>query len=310
MKLVTQTHHLAARFGIEKAVDMLADAGYDGMDFTAFGSEEFYTDAHPKSYYTELRRRAEDRGLAFLQAHAPHGSSFVDKEATERRFDEIVCSMKNAAYLGVPLIVVHPYQHLTYFDEGVPERLFEENMVFYRRLLSYAEEYGITVCTENMYQQEGVIVKHSACSKPEEMIRYFDEINHPLFGCCLDIGHTVLVGEDPAVFARMLGNKRLTCLHVHDVDGMHDNHTLPYFGAIFEWDSHLGCYAGGVNWDRLMRELARIGYTGNLTFEADHFFASLPPEADAAATRFMAATGRVLVNKFHAACEAKGGDVK
>ena len=32
-----------------------------------------------------------------------------------------------------------------------------------------------------------------------------------------------------------LGNKRLLCLHVHDVDGIDDLHTLPYFG-ITDWD--------------------------------------------------------------------------
>ena len=307
MKLVTQSQCLASRFGIERAVDILAECGYDGIDFSAF-QEEFYTDAHPDSYYTELRAYAEAKGISFMQAHAPFNSSRADDDAwNEKRFYEIVCSMKNASLLGARDIVVHPYQHLTFWEEGNPERLFEMNMLFYRRLLPYAEEYGIRVCTENMYQQEGVIVKHSACSKAEEMVRYFDEINHPLFGCCLDIGHTILVGEDPAVFARTLGAKRLACIHAHDVDGMHDNHTVPYFGAIYEWDSHMGGYAGGVNWERLMREFARIGYTGEFTYEADKFFAPLPVENSIDASRFMAAMGRYLIGVFDA---AKGGDVK
>ena len=308
MRLATQTHCLANRFGLEKTVDILADVGFSAIDFTAFASEEFYTDAHSDDYYTELRRRAEARGVPFVQAHAPFNSSFPEQEKTEKRFHEIVRSMKSAALLGVKNIVVHPYQHLTYFEEGVPERLFEMNMAFYRRLIPYAEEYGIRVCTENMYQQEGVIVKHSACSKAEEMARYFDEMNHPLFGCCLDVGHTVLVGEDPAVFARTLGAERLTCLHVHDVDGMHDNHTVPYFGAIYEWDSHMGGYSGGVNWERFMRELARIGYTGDLTYEADKFYSRLPEENTLDAARFMANMGHYLISVYEDA--RKGGIVK
>ena len=106
MKLVTTTDFLSASFGIEKAVDMLADAGFDGVDFSSFSSEEFYTDAHPASYYTELRARAEARGLSFLQAHAPFNSSFADEARTEKRFHEIVVSMKNASLLGVENIVV------------------------------------------------------------------------------------------------------------------------------------------------------------------------------------------------------------
>ena len=304
MKLITTTHYLASLLGIESAVDTLAKAGFDGIDFSAFAGEEFYTDVHPASYYTDLRARAEGQGIAFLQAHAPFNSSFPDEGKTEKRFQEIVCSMKNAALLGVKNIVVHPCQHMTFWDEGVPERLFEINMAFYRRLLPYAEEYGIRVCTENMYQQEGVIVEHSTCSRPAEMNRYFDEINHPLFGCCLDIGHTVLVREDPAVFVRTMGAERLSCLHVHDVDGMHDNHTLPYFGAIYEWDSHLGEYTGGVNWTRFMKTLAAVGYTGNLTFEADNFMQRLPEENAADASRFMCEVGRYLIGIYEEAKEA------
>ena len=304
MKLITTTGHLASLFGLEKTVDMLAEAGFDGIDFTAFASEAFYTDAHGASYYTELRAYADDKGLAFLQAHAPFNSSFPDEEKTEKRFHEIVCSMKNAALLGVKNIVVHPCQHLTFWEEGMPERLFEINMAFYRRLLPYAEEYGIRVCTENMYQQEGVIVQHSTCSRPSEMNRYFDGIRHPLFGCCLDVGHTVLVREDPSAFIRTMGAERLTCLHVHDVDGMHDNHTLPYFGAVYEWDSHLGEYTGGVNWERLMRTLAEVGYVGDFTFEADTFLRKLPVENSADASRFMCDVGRYLIGIYEQAREA------
>ena len=145
MKLILNTSHLPERVGgMKQTVDLLAEAGFDGIDFSAAANEEFYTEgAHPDDYYTELRAYAESKGLAFLQAHAPHGSSFAEEERTEKRFFEIVTSMKNAALLGVENIVVHPCQHLTFWEEGAPERLFEINMAFYRRLLPYAEEYGI-----------------------------------------------------------------------------------------------------------------------------------------------------------------------
>ena len=236
MKLVTMTSNLTKAFGFKEAIDILADAGFDALDFSACHSEEFYTDAHPDSYYVEMRKRAEDKGVFFNQAHAPHGSSFEDKELTEKRFKEIVVSMKNAALLGVENIVVHPCQHLRYLEPDVPERLFEINMAFYRRLLPYAEEYGIRVCTENMFQGDMHILNvHSTCSRPAEMARYFDEIDHPLFGCCLDIGHTATVREDASNFIRILGKDRLKCLHVHDVDEARDKHMLPYFGGAVCW---------------------------------------------------------------------------
>lgn len=290
MKLIVNTSHLPERLGgIEPTIDMIAAAGFDGVDFSASAQEEFYTEgAHPDSYYKDLRAYAEDKGLSFVQAHAPHGSSFADEAQTKKRFDEIVCSMKNASLLGVKNIVVHPCQHLPYLEPGVPERLFEINMDFYRRLLSYAEEYGITVCTENMFQGDMHILNvHSTCSRPAEMIRYFDEINHPLFGCCLDIGHTAVVREDASSFIRALGKDRLTCLHVHDVDDAHDRHVPPYFG-------------GAICWDRVMATLAEIGYAGDFTYETDYIYATRPIALAPAIMRLSASVGRGLIAKFEA----------
>ena len=103
-----------------------------------------------------------------------------------------------------------------------------------------------------------------------------------------------------------MGKARLSCLHIHDVDGMHDNHTLPYFGAIYEWDSHMGSYAGSINWERLMQTLAKIGYEGDFTYEADKFLMRLPQENAPAAARFMADVGRFLIDIYNAA--RKGGE--
>ena len=105
MKLVTMTSNLTKAFGFKEAIDILADAGFDALDFSACHSEEFYTDAHPDSYYVEMRKRAEDRGVCFDQAHAPFTSELAKVEENERG---VICSMKNAALLGVRNIVVHP----------------------------------------------------------------------------------------------------------------------------------------------------------------------------------------------------------
>ncbi len=292
MRLANPTGYFADNYGLAKAVDILADAGFDALDFTTSHGTEFCSDEHPKEYYLEIRHRAEDKGISFIQAHAPHGSSFADEAKTEKRFGEIVCSMRNAALLGVKNIIVHPCQHLTYREEGMPEKLFEINMDFYRRLLPYAEEYGIRICTENMFQGDMQILKvHSTCSRPAEMIRYFDEINHELFGCCLDIGHTSLVREDAASFIRALGKKRLTCLHVHDVDNAHDRHLPPYFGS-------------AIAWDRVLSALAEIGYEGDLTYEADYIFKTVPAPLAPPLARLMADIGHTLISRFHASKEA------
>ena len=282
MKLSSTTDKLQEKFGIYKAVDILSEAGYDAIDFSQF-NEEIYASTYGKEYYTEIRKYAEDKGLFFNQSHAPFSSSFTDEEKTAKRFDEIVTAIKRASYLGVKNIIVHPCQHLKYDVEGNPEKLFEYNMEFYKKLIPYCEEFDIRVALENMWQYTGMI-NHSTCSRPEEFVRYVDELNNDSFVACLDIGHAALVREDIGDFIKILGNKRLRCLHVHDVDGTNDSHTLPYFGSI--------------NWEKVMKALAEIDYKGELTFEADSFMDNKPDILLPDCAKLMAKTGKHLVSQF------------
>ncbi len=283
MKLSTTTGRLHENFGFKKAIDIIAQSGFDSADFSQFDSF-VYKEAFDEKHLTEIRKYAEDKGIYFNQSHAPFGSSFADEEKTKKRFDEIVTSMKKASCLGVKNIIVHPCQHLEYDKEGSPERLFEYNMKFYPKLKPYCDEYGINVALENMWQSPRGTIIHSTCSRADEFIRYLDELNDPRFVACLDIGHSALVREDADEFIRKLGKQRLKCLHVHDVDGNHDLHTLPYFG--------------NINWDKVMSALKEIDYDGDLTYEADNFFSSIPSELMPDAVKFMEKTGRYLISKF------------
>lgn len=282
MRLSTTSGELAKFFGFEKAVDILAAAGYDCIDFSQF-DEYVYAREYSKDFFINLRKYAEDKGLCFNQSHAPFGSSYVDENKTKKRFEEITEGIKRASYLGIENIIVHPCQHLTYAQEGNPEKLFEYNMEFYKKLIPYCEEYGIKVALENMWQHTGMI-NHSTCSRPTEFKMYLDELNNDAFVACLDIGHAALVREDIPDFIKMLGNKYLKCLHVHDVDGTNDSHTLPYYGVI--------------NWESVMKALAEIDYKGDLTFEADSFLRNVPQDLYADSEIMMSKIGRHLINIF------------
>lgn len=283
MRLSTSTDMVFAAYGEEKGIELLANAGFDSLDFSFF-DEKYYAKELNKEFFTELKNKAYGLGMTFNQAHAPLDSSFDDDEKTAVRFGEIVQSIKNASYLGVENIVVHPCQHLRYKNDGVPEKLFEMNMDFYNRLKPYSEEYGVKIAVENMWQSFKGKIMHSTCSRPEEFIRYIDELNSDCFVACLDIGHAMVVCEKPDDFIGSLGSKRLKALHIHDVDGTHDSHTLPYFGI--------------VDWDNVTKALAKIGYTGDFTFEIPYFISDKPAELYPSYLKLAADTGRYLISKI------------
>jgi len=288
--LLSSSHsQFARRMPTEDAINLMADAGFDAIDFSFHISEEYYgecTDGEVgKEKFKAWRALAESRGLVFNQAHAPEGSSFKDMDRTVQRFHDIRRAIRNASYLGIDVVVVHPVQHLEYCEPGVPEQLFEWNMQFYNALKPYAEEYGVRIGVENMWQQPGGLkIDHSTCSRPEEFIRYVDTLNSPVFVACLDLGHTPLVGEDPANFIRALGKDRLKALHVHDVDGKADLHTLPFQSK--------------TNWDSVCAALKEIDYEGDFTYEAGAFCTRIPTELLPSAAKFMVDTGRYLIGKI------------
>lgn len=286
MRLVTNTCTPCKQYSIEELVDMMHEAGFDSIDFS-FDAAPFNKAEGDefKAWLKTVRERAESKGMRFTQAHAPFPSSDADPVKTEEIFQSIVRSMEHASILGVDIIVVHPIQHLTYIEGDNAEKLFEMNMAFYRRLEPYCKQFGIKVALENMYQvplRRKTMV--STCGRPAEFNRYLDELNSEWFVGCLDIGHAVLLSEDPANFIRELGKDRLKCLHVHDVDGQNDSHTLPYFGI--------------VNWDSVAAALKEIGYEGEFTYECGYFFSPLPRELYPAAFKMAEATGRHLISKI------------
>ena len=86
--------------------------------------------------------------------------------------------------------------------------------------------------------------------------------------------------------------KHLKVLHIHDTDGVHDTHLIPYTGRYLDRQA--------TDWEGILRALAEIGYEGNFTYEADYFFQGRPPEIAPAAARLMASIGHTLIKRFKA----------
>lgn len=264
-------------FGIKNTIDIFAQCGFQGIDFNN-DVNEYYTVEHDKEFYLDLKNYAKEKGITICQAHAPFSSSYTDEAKTLKRFEEIVQAIKNASYLGAPMIVVHPCVHLDFEVEGNPEILFEYNLDFYRRLMPYAKEYGIKIAIENI----GYV---SITSTPERLNRLIDTLNDPIFTVCFDVGHCLLQKEDPAEAIRKIGSRLVNgCTHVHDNFADSDAHTLPFYGK--------------VDWESVMKALSDIGYKGDFSYEASGFIKDIPVELRPDGLKFMAKVGHYLIDRF------------
>lgn len=291
MLLSTQTHVLASKYGSQKAVRMLAEAGFDCYDISLFDlirdpNYEFCQENWRETAHA-LRSVADEAGISCNQGHAPFPSSTGDPEKDARLFDAIIRSMEIASILGAKVIIVHPKMHMYY--PGNAHTLKQINIEFYRSLIPYCEKFNIKVATENMWQyaRGSQTIMDSVCASPEEFCDYIDSIGSPWITGCLDVGHTVLVHRDLPDMIRALGHDRLLALHVHDNDGTADNHAMPYQRS--------------MDFPAMLQALADIDYQGEFTFEADCCYKRLPEELIPSCAKFLHDTGRAMIHEIEKA---------
>ncbi len=115
-----------------------------------------------------------------------------------------------------------------------------------RKLLPLAQELGVKIAVENVWNQ--------FLLSPLEAARYIDEFHSPAIGWHFDVGNVINYGW-PEQWIHILG-KRIAKLHIKEYSRAKRDKTGPYSG--FEVD-----YLTGDNdWPAVMKALDDVGYTG------------------------------------------------
>lgn len=288
MLLSTMTNYLCSLYGDKKAIEMIAEAGFDAVDYSMLNFEDpkgiLAGDDYRKKA-EKVREMAEDCGLVINQCHAPFDFNYSDPAGFGYATKMLRRSLEIAGILGAKNVVVHPLHYRRYKENAAFVHF--ENVKWYRSMLPAAKECGVTICAENMWQwnSDQTKILPDECSFPDEFSFLVDEVGGKNFGACLDLGHAALTAQDvgwtTAEFIRKLGKKRLKALHVHDNDGVSDMHTAPYLGT--------------VDWDEITKALKKIRYEGDFTFEADSFLKYYPKEFIPTALKYLHDTGRMLM---------------
>lgn len=274
MILSTNLIKFHAELGLKKTIDVFAEAGFRGIDFNT-DIEEYCTDAHSPEFYRQIKAYANDRGIGFYQSHAPFLSGFPSEEEREQHFPKVVKGLYHSSLLGTQMVTVHPCKFPDAEGKWDNDAVLEYNLNYYKKLIPYAQEYGLQIAIENIH---GYITK-----TPEALLQLLDALDNDVFTICYDVGHDQLVGNDLGETIRKLGH-RIGCTHIHDNDGVHDLHTLPYYGVI--------------DWDTVMKAFAESGYTGNLNYEASRFVSKVPADFLPESARYMSAVGHHLIGRF------------
>jgi sugar phosphate isomerase/epimerase len=219
--------------------------------------------------YRPAAELAREHGIIYSQCHAsyPLTSFIYHGEETEEFSDFYYMHLEKIAAVcqmnGCPNIVVHPDCRPT------KEAEIEANLKSYRRLIPIAQKYGVKLCLENMFDRFHGRPIEGSCVDADEVCYYIDTLNAEAggdyFGFCMDTGHLALAGVNIRKFINTLGNDRLACLHIHDVDGREDFHMMPYTN--FRRPLDTWAMQSCVDWEGFIEGMRDIGYDKVLSFE-------------------------------------------
>ena len=263
MKISTEIASASRIVGEEKAVELIAKAGFDAWDFSMFSmcvcdwstltltkSGHILAGADYLKFARKLKQIGLDNGIICNQSHAPFPSVYENM----LKNDEIRSFFKRAiectAEAGGEICVIHPDNN----------KSPEENKEMYMELLPFAKEHKVKIATENMWNWDNVSNQScfAACATPESFNAHLDAVNDEYLTACLDIGHAEMRGVNTSAveMIQALGT-RLGALHIHDNDKWRDSHQIPF--------------SMQIDFAEIARALKSVGYCGYLTLEADAY---------------------------------------
>lgn len=235
-------------------------------------------------FFAPLKKASEQTGVAISQMHAPF-------PVYHEGYDEINAHIMMALdkcfalceYLSCPAVVVHPTKADTKEEE------WELNLRIYRSLIPVIKKYkGVKICLENIFSRRVGRIVEGRFSDAADSCRMIDLLNEEAggdyFGFCFDIGHANLTHRNVKEFVKTMG-PRLTILHIHDNNGMEDQHVLPY-SCLSGAEEHV------CDWQGFVEALREIGYSGTLAFETFRVMSTFPKEVRTEVLRLIAGIGR------------------
>ncbi len=229
-------------------LEHVCEAGFKYIDLDMYvidDNDKLLVRTDWRDYAKMLKKRADELGAEFVQAHSPGGNPLAEDEA-DRLLSATIRSIEVCGELGIPNIVVH-----SGMLPGISKaEFFEKNRDFYSKLFPAMEKCNVNVLCENSTKANmGEMYFTNSGSDMAEFVKF---VNHPLFHACWDTGHGNCEGNQYDDILE-IGND-LYAVHINDNCGTRDEHLIPYLGT--------------VNMDEIINALIDIGFNGYFTFEA------------------------------------------
>jgi fructoselysine 3-epimerase len=255
MKLSFSTNAYT-RFSVFEAVQRIGAAGYAGVEILADRPHVFPPE-FTSSDRERLRGLIDKTGLQVANINANTATGYYGRDFWEPLFEPSLAHpveserrwridytrrcIELAAALGAPSVSITS-------GRMVPGTAPQESLELLKRslaeLLPWAKDHAVRLGIE---YEPGLLIENC-----RELVFLLNELDSPLLGANLDLGHSHVLGEDPEDVLRRLSG-RIFHFHLEDIKQGKHYHLIPG--------------EGDMDFARLFRLLDQSAYDGFVTIE-------------------------------------------
>lgn len=223
------------RYSLLEQFKMLKEAGFHGVEPNS-GLDR-----------NEILEARSATGLEIpsivVATHWSHPISSPDEQVREAGVNGLITALEDAKAYGASCVLLVP----GVVNESVSyEEAYHRSQNEIRKVIPMAEELGVTIAIENVWNQ--------FLLSPMEAARYVDEFESAQVGWYMDVGN-VMTFSLPQQWIRILG-KRIAMVHIKEYSMQKRNEEGPWAGF------RVNFLEGDSPWGEIMQALRDIGYDG------------------------------------------------
>lgn len=246
---------IAKEVGAE-AVDVMIDhEGHERNDYRNPASIYSKSDEEIIAYFSDIKAKADQLGLEISQTHGRMRGFHADIEENKAILENARRDCLVTSVLGAPVCVMHGVSRKWMGNDVSSKVIKDLTLDMYLQIIPFAKMYNVKIATETLNESiNDLLVKYNCICAVGD--------NKDYFSVCMDTGHTnvAIRGSDLSLgdAIRMLGSS-ISVLHLHDNNGLKDQHKLPM--------------TGDIDWKDVLQALEEVGYNGvyNLELKLEEF---------------------------------------
>lgn len=221
----------------------ILNASNAGFEYAMWCHESDSDHIYSQKEINDIKNILKRRNIKLLDIHGSTGREkywLAEKGDTQRKGLELIENrIKMAKELNIDTIVLHVFSEE---DAKFSWVKFNSAMDY---LMPILKRERVRIAFENLCEEIALDGYHP--ENTETLYNIFQFYDSPLIGMCLDSGHWNISGYSYGPDSQInLFKDKIFALHLSDNYGINDDHRIPFLGT--------------VDWDGLIKFLARSSY--------------------------------------------------